>query len=103
MAIFGSSHAFLCPRKTAGRPAPLTPMTFPLTLLPPALPQKRKWLSNAALLSGPFLICMLLWVLQNVINQQLDSRWGAGRCEGGTVGAVGPSACTAGTTAGTTP
>jgi hypothetical protein len=36
--------------------------------------QKRKWLSNAALLSGPFLICMLLWVLQNVINQQLDSR-----------------------------
>ena len=44
----------------------------------PASPQKRKWLSNAALLSGPFLICMLLWVLQNVINQQLDSRWGGG-------------------------
>ncbi|EFN55401.1 hypothetical protein CHLNCDRAFT_23609, partial [Chlorella variabilis] len=36
--------------------------------------QKRKWLSNAVLLAAPFLICMLLWVLQDVINQQLDAR-----------------------------
>ena len=26
------------------------------------------------LLAAPFLICMLLWVLQDVINQQLDAR-----------------------------
>jgi hypothetical protein len=30
------------------------------------------------LLAAPFLICMLLWVLQDVINQQLDAR--AFRC-----------------------
>ena len=41
-------------------------------------PQKRKWLSNAALLAAPFLICCLLWVMQEVINKQLDSR--AFRC-----------------------
>ena len=40
--------------------------------------QKRRWLANCALLAGPFLICGLLWVLQNVINAQLDSR--AFRC-----------------------
>lgn len=40
--------------------------------------QKRRWLSNGVLLAAPFLICMLLWVLQNVINQQLNSR--AFRC-----------------------
>ncbi|KAL4858934.1 ABC transporter A family member 5 [Chlorella vulgaris] len=40
--------------------------------------QKRKWMSNAVLLAAPFIICMLLWVLQEVINQQLDAR--AFRC-----------------------
>lgn len=36
--------------------------------------QKRRWLGNLGLLAAPFLICMLLWVLQEVINKQLDSR-----------------------------
>lgn len=36
--------------------------------------QKRRWLGNLGLLAAPFLICMILWVLQEVINKQLDSR-----------------------------
>ena len=42
--------------------------------MPHPPPQRRRWLSNAALLAAPFVICMLLWVLQDVINAQLDSR-----------------------------
>ncbi len=36
--------------------------------------QKRKWASNVCLLSSPFLICVLLYLLQETINSQLDSR-----------------------------
>ena len=64
-------------------PARLPPSqlpTLPCAVLPRSCPhaQKRKWLGNAALLAAPFLICCLLWVMQEVINKQLDSR--AFRC-----------------------
>jgi hypothetical protein len=36
--------------------------------------QKRRWLANVLLLFAPFFICVLLWVLQEVINKQLDTR-----------------------------
>lgn len=36
--------------------------------------QKRRWGANLGLLAAPFLVCVLLFVLQNVINKQLDSR-----------------------------
>lgn len=44
-------------------PGPPTPMT-----------QKRRWGTNLLLVAAPFFICALLWILQNVINRQLDSR-----------------------------
>uniref|UniRef100_A0A1D1ZSY0 ABC transporter domain-containing protein n=1 Tax=Auxenochlorella protothecoides TaxID=3075 RepID=A0A1D1ZSY0_AUXPR len=36
--------------------------------------QKRRWGTNLLLVAAPFFICALLWILQNVINRQLDSR-----------------------------
>lgn len=36
--------------------------------------QKRKWGANVCLLTSPFLICVMLYVLQETINAQLDSR-----------------------------
>ncbi|RMZ55080.1 hypothetical protein APUTEX25_005706, partial [Auxenochlorella protothecoides] len=36
--------------------------------------RKRRWGTNLLLVAAPFFICALLWILQNVINRQLDSR-----------------------------
>lgn len=36
--------------------------------------QKRRWASNLCLLSAPFLVCTMLYVLQEIINSQLNSR-----------------------------
>lgn len=36
--------------------------------------QKRNWSANLVLLLSPFLVCMLLFVLEHVINNQLNAR-----------------------------
>lgn len=35
--------------------------------------QKRKWSANLCLLSAPFLICCLLYALEEIINKQLNA------------------------------